>query len=247
LQGVRTGPGAVFSHSPPAGEACFFIGGAVAGEKLAAELFEAAGADCLPCAFDEPGEVAQVVVGCEAVPEQFVVPEEVVEVGEAELAAGEAIAGGVGRGVDLAVGGVADGEPACIREEGAVAAEPGGEDAIEHVDAAGDAFDEVFGAADAHEVARPVDGELGAGDFDGLPHAGFGFADGEAADGEAGWFGLDGFAGVVAAEGGVGPALDDGEGRQPGGGLAAAAVMVGPEVVPAEAFTEEAWAELMAV
>lgn len=30
-------------------------------------------------------------------------------------------------------------------------------------------------------------------------------------------------------------------------GLAAAAVMVGPELVPAEAFTDEAWAELMAV
>ncbi len=92
------------------------------------------------------------------------------------------------------------------------------------MDAAGDAFDEVFGAADAHEVAGAVGGKLGEGDVAGGPHGGFGFADGEAADGEAGGIELDGFAGVVATEAGVGAALDDGEGGELGCCLATAAV-----------------------
>lgn len=160
------------------GEPCVFVGGPVTVMEFVPEGLVLAGGDGAAGALGEPSEVAEVVVGGESVAEEFVVAEEVVEVGEAELLAGEAVAGGVDGLVAFSVGGVADVEPAVVGEEGAVTAEPGGEDAIEHVDAAGDAFDEVFGAADAHEVAGPVDGELCEGGFGGGPHEFFGFSDG---------------------------------------------------------------------
>ncbi len=49
---------------------------------------------------------------------------------------------------------VFDVETAFVGEKSAVAGEASGVDAVEHVDAAIDGFEEVFGGADAHEVAR---------------------------------------------------------------------------------------------
>ena len=110
----------------------------------------------------------------------------------------------------------------------------GGDDAVEHIDAAVDGFEDVEGGADAHEVAGAVGGEEGGGEGAGVFAFGFGFADGEAADGEAvegeggeagGAFvaevvvegalndGEEGLGGVAAGgEAAFGPALGDGEG-----------------------------------
>ena len=86
---------------------------------------------------------------------------QVAEVGAAHGAAGVAGALGVGRARVGAVAGVADGQPAPRGEQLAVARVAGGQHAVEHVDAARDAFDEVLRRADAHQVARPVRGQDG--------------------------------------------------------------------------------------
>src|SRR5437660_1273256 len=51
---------------------------------------------------------------------------------------------------------VLDAQEAARREDMSVARVARWKDAIEHVDTARDRLDEIFGRADAHEVARPV-------------------------------------------------------------------------------------------
>jgi len=74
---------------------------------------------------------------------------------------------------------------ALLSEGGAVAAEARWEDAVEHVDAAFYGFGDVFGGADAHDVAGFVFWEVGDYGIDNLPGEFTGFAYGQAADGDA--------------------------------------------------------------
>lgn len=60
-----------------------------------------------------------------------------------------------------------------------------GHDAIEHVNAGGNAFDEIPGSSDAHEVAREIFGHLIDESLTEFVHFSGCFTDGEATDGEA--------------------------------------------------------------
>lgn len=97
--------------------------------------------------------VGEVVEGEELRGELFGFGEEV-EVGAGVLFADAAGAVGFEGGEVRGVLGVTDVDGAEASEGGAEAGSAGGEDAIEHVNAEGDANDEVEGEADAHEVAR---------------------------------------------------------------------------------------------
>ena len=138
--------------------------------------------------------------------------EEVPDVRPRESAAGGAVAVVVERpwvGAEL---GALDVEAAVAGERGAVPAHARGRDAVEEVDAAQHAFDEIFGKADAHEVARPVARQLAVDDLEDAVHVGLRFADRESADAEAGPVaGVANGARGVAAEGCVDAALNDRE------------------------------------
>ena len=129
-----------------------------------------------------------------------------------EAAAGGAVAVVVERAGIGAELGALDVEAAVARERGAVAAHARGRDAVEEVDAAPNALDEILGKADAHEVARAVARQLGVDDLEDAVHVGLGFADRESADAEARPVAevANGARGL-AAEGGVDAALDDRE------------------------------------
>src|SRR4051794_24279820 len=107
------------------------------------------------------------------------------DVRSAEAFAGGAIAIGVERTWVSAEFGALDVETPVVREDGSIAAHARGRYAVEQVDAASDAFDNVFGKSNAHEI--PWVG-FGEGVFDGfkhLVHGGLFFADGETANAEA--------------------------------------------------------------
>ncbi len=107
--------------------------------------------------------------------------------------------------------GVAEAEGSVVGEGQAIAAVAGGEDAVEHVDAAFDGFEDVFGVADAHEVARLGIGEQGGCVRDGVDHAFMAFADRKSAEGVAGEVEVGKRAGGEGAGFEVGAALDDAE------------------------------------
>ena len=87
------------------------------------------------------------------------------------------------------------------------------DDAVEHVDAAVDGFEEVERGADAHQVARLVVREHRRGDLTRVFALGLAFADREAADGEPVEGQLGQAVGADLAEVGVEGALDDREHR----------------------------------
>src|SRR5579872_4313761 len=95
-----------------------------------------------------------IVHGEKAQGEDLVAGHEMAQVGPGESAAGLAAAAVVERARILAVGGVAEDDPSGCGERGGVSSHPGGGHAVEQVDAAGDALDEVLGEAHAHKVAR---------------------------------------------------------------------------------------------
>ena len=165
-----------------------------------------------------------VVFADELPAEGFVGFREVVEVGAGVAGAGgtgaDGVEGGVGKFVDAA----AELDKAAGGESAAAAGNLRGDDAVEHVDAAVDGFEDVERGADAHEVAGFVAGEefgsVGAGVF----AFGFGFADGEAAEGEAVEGEVGEPVGALAAELWADGSLDDAEeggGRVAAGGEAA--------------------------
>jgi hypothetical protein len=65
------------------------------------------------------------------------------------------------------------------------AAVTGGKDAIEHVHATGDGFDQVFGRAHAHEISRPTARHARRDLFDNFKHHGLFFPHAETAYGIA--------------------------------------------------------------
>ena len=163
-------------------------------------------------------EETQVVDGDERGAEHFFDVEEVAEIAFREVSAAVAIAAVFQRGFVVRVLGVAEAQGAGVGEGQGVAAVSRGEDAIEHVDAAFDGFEDVFGVADAHEVAGFEVGDEGSDSFDGVDHALVAFADGEPAEGVAGE--VEGGEGLGGKGAGfeVGAPLHDAEEGGGGGG-----------------------------
>src|SRR5688500_5877785 len=69
------------------------------------------------------------------------------------MRAGIAATGRIDRVLVLRIFRVLDVETASAREQLAVAGVPGRQDAVEHIDAAGDAFDQVLGRSRTHQVS----------------------------------------------------------------------------------------------
>ena len=181
----------------------------VAREPVAAPRVDRSGADRVARVAHQADEEMYIVQGEQAQAEHLVGDVEVADVGAGESAARGALALVVERprvGAEL---GALDVEAAVAREDGAVAAHARRCDAVEEIDAAEHALDEVLGKADAHEVARAVARELGVDDLEDAVHVGLGFADGESADAVA-----DPVAGVADGAGGV--AAEGRRGCRPG-------------------------------
>jgi hypothetical protein len=111
----------------------------------------------------------------------------------------------------LGVDEVFDVKGAVEREGHAVAGHAGGHDAVEHVDAARDHFQNLRGGAEAHRVAGFVVRQEGNGIFDRAEHLMLGFADRYAADRVAIEVHRHELAGGLLAEVGVDRSLDDAE------------------------------------
>ena len=78
--------------------------------------------------------------------------------------------------------GIAEVEPSGTGVDEPVPTSSGRHHAIEHVDAARHAFQDIVGSPDPHEVARGVVRKQRRGLFDGAQHDVLGFADRQAAD-----------------------------------------------------------------
>ena len=133
-----------------------------------------------------------VVVGAHHRAEDLFGLDAVGEVAAAEVLAGVAGAAGVDREEVVAVATVLQPDSAATREAGARAAVPGGDHAIEHVDAAADCADDVFRQSHAHEVARLVLRHEGFCAVDRLHHQAVSFAHRDSADGITWQVALDG-------------------------------------------------------
>lgn len=123
-------------------------------------------------------EEVHVVGGQQDVAQDFIGPDQVAEVGATEIMAGVAAAGGVQRGGVTGVLGIVQVEPAAQEHGCAVAGQPGGQDAVEDVYAAQDSVDQVFGRADAHQVAGFAGRQDGVENVQGGEHVGLALADG---------------------------------------------------------------------
>ena len=142
--------------------------------------------------------------------------QEVPEVGAGPAGAHGAPAVGVQRGVGVGVLRPLQVVPALGRQDRAVAAEPGGEHAVEQVDAEGDGLHHPHGVAHAHEVAGPVVGQQGQRGREGGEHLGPLLAHRQAADGVAVEADGDRALGALRPQGQVGAPLHDAELRQLG-------------------------------
>lgn len=167
--------------------------------------------DMLSCFADEPEVEGEVVDGGDLHGEDFSADEEMPEEG---FGVKSVHIGGTifldGREV-VSPFAVADIDGALGGKEHAVASVAGWHDAIEHIDPSLDAFEDVDGGADAHEVAWAVFGEDVVDDFNHVVHNFGGFADGKTSDGVS--FGLErgNVLGGLLPEVFVGAALNDGE------------------------------------
>src|SRR5919204_1183024 len=115
---------------------------------------------------------ADVVLGQKYQAEQLLLVQQMTEVGPAEAAASRAPAAVVERARVTGEARVLEVEAALPRERGTRAPQARGQHAIEHVDPALDHLEDAGGIADAHEVARLVDGEERRRPGDGLQHEG---------------------------------------------------------------------------
>ena len=160
---------------------------------------------------NEPEVEGEVVDGANLQGEQLLRLIEVVEIGACVGLVDVACAAGVDGREVVGPLGVAHVERALGGEEHGVAAVARRHDAVEHVDAEADGFEDVGGCAYAHEVAWSVLGQDAVDEFNHLVHDVGRFAHGQASDGVA--FGiLRGYElGALDAQVAVGAALYDGE------------------------------------
>jgi hypothetical protein len=191
--------------------------GHVVGDEVAAVFGEGAVFNRGAGLFHRSDEHASVVYAEHTEAENFADVEEMAQVGASEIAAGEAVAVFFDGAEVRFVSAGFNADAAFAGEGGAVSGDAGGQDAIEHVDAASDEFDHLGGRAEAHGVARLVGGKMRFGDFDGAKHFGFRFADANPADGVTVEFEGDERFGAFFAEMWVDAALDDAEDHLAGG------------------------------
>src|SRR5439155_16674703 len=105
---------------------------------------------------NEPDQEPQVVDRREPVSQDLAGHEEVAQIRSGKSLAGIAIAAFVRRTWVLDEPTVAQVDSPTLSQDRAVAGDPGGQHAIEHVDATGDRFDQVGGRTDTHQVARAI-------------------------------------------------------------------------------------------
>src|SRR5580704_4851580 len=86
----------------------------------------------------------------------------------------------------LGVARLLDGDFSLRSKEKAMARRACGQDAIHHIYAEPGIFDDLFGCAHSHHIARLVSGKVLEGSFDDLAGALAGFADAQSSDGIAG-------------------------------------------------------------
>src|SRR5688572_15526780 len=114
--------------------------------------------------------------------EYLVAHEEMPNVRATEATAGDTFAAFVERQGVVPVFCPLDVEAAGDREDGSVSSHARRGDAVEHVDSAADALDQVSGESDTHEVARPCAGQCLVDDVEHLVHRGLLLADREPAN-----------------------------------------------------------------
>ena len=90
-------------------------------------------------------------------------PMQVMQVSAREIAAGGAVAALIDRQVFIFVPRITQLQITVTREQPAIACITGWHHTIEHVDAIGDALDQIFRCTDTHQVVRLVRGQLGPG------------------------------------------------------------------------------------
>ena len=185
--------------------------GLVVRNERFAELFEGASEDVGAGLTGEVEVEVEVVDGDEAEAEDFLCFDEVAEVGAGKVAAGVAFATRFDGGGVFSEWGVFEVQCAGGGKGGAVAGEASGEDAVEHVNAACDHFDDLRRGAEAHGVAGVVMREEGNSIFNGAEHLVFGFTDADAANGVAVESDVHEGASTFLAEIGVGGPLNDAE------------------------------------
>jgi len=122
-----------------------FVSGLIAGEEGLLESGEGAFKDSVADFLHKVDDEAEVMDGGQAVGQELLAPEKVMKVGGGKGAAGVAIAALFNGARLLPKAGVGDVAPPQGGEEAAVAGNPGGEGAIEEVNAAGHAVDQVLG------------------------------------------------------------------------------------------------------
>lgn len=150
---------------------------------LAAEFIERAGFEAFPHLFHKTHEAVDIVDREEANAEDFAGMEEMPHVGAGKIPA--TIAGATlfhgAKIIGVATG--LDGNGAVAGKGGAVAGMARRHDAVEHIDSAGNAFDDLNPVADAHQVTGMGSGDVGDGEIDSAHHFGFRFTDADATDG----------------------------------------------------------------
>lgn len=200
--------------------------GGVAVHEIALELEEAAFGNGLASVSHEGEVEVEIVEGEDALGDDFAGSEAVTEegLGEAEDVGMGVFAKGAGVEFELLV---FDVDGAIGRESLAVTGAAGGVDAVKHVYALADHFEELSGGAEAHGVARLFFWEERFGVLDGGEHFFFGLADRDAANGVAVEVEIDEFAGRAFAEVGIDAALDDSEVLL-GAGAAAGFIFLNP-------------------
>src|SRR5262245_28498046 len=120
--------------------------------ELSPKFCELARTDSLPYAFHSVKEERQIVVGQKDAGQQLARKVQVSNKGPRMPATDRALERFIERLLIERIPGVFDIQLAARGEGLAVAAVPRGQDTIEHVDAARDRFDQVFGGADTHQV-----------------------------------------------------------------------------------------------
>src|SRR5262249_35445963 len=148
----------------------------IAREPVAGPRVERPSADRSARVAHQTNEEMYIVQGEQAKAEDLVGGEEMPDVRARESRARRAVALVIQRLRIGAVLGAFDVETPIARECSAVATHSSGRDAIEQIHAAAHAFDEVFGKADAHEIAWAVARELTVQDLEDAVHVGLGFA-----------------------------------------------------------------------
>ena len=127
----------------------------------------------------------QIVDGIESCSQNFIDLLQVVQICARKAAAGHAAAAGINRPQVVFVLGVADLYVAIAGKEPTVAGVARGHHAVEHVDAAADAFNQILGRSHAHQIARLFCGHFVHDGVHDLKHLFFRLAHGQAAHGIA--------------------------------------------------------------